>query len=74
MLAEGSCLEHFAAALTIVFGFNFFANYKNTYKKNKSVRSIDSVIEFNFAHGHVAGTSIFEEVFYQGLMLQKGNC
>lgn len=42
-LAEGKRSDHYAAGFDFNFGFEFFENLKDIYKKNKSVRSIDSL-------------------------------
>lgn len=42
-LAEGKRSDHYAAGFDFNFGFEFFENLKEIYKKNKSVRSIDSL-------------------------------
>jgi len=42
-LAEGSRSGDFEAGFDYNFGFNFFGNMKNIYRRNKSVKSIDTV-------------------------------
>jgi len=42
-LAEGSRAANFSAGFDYNFGFSFYGNLKNIYKRNKSVRSIDTV-------------------------------
>jgi glycosidase len=42
-LAEGSRNGDFDAGFDYNFGFSFFGNLKNVYRRNKSVKSIDSV-------------------------------
>lgn len=42
-LAEGKRSDHYAAGFDYNFGFKFFENLKEIYKKGKSVRSIDSL-------------------------------
>ena len=43
LLAEGSRSGDFDAGFDYNFGFSFFGNMKNIYRRNKSVKSIDSV-------------------------------
>lgn len=43
MLAEGSRPENYAVGFDYNFGFNFFGNLKNIYRRNRSVRSIDTL-------------------------------
>ena len=43
MLAEGESSKYFQADFDYSFGFHFFGNLKSIFKRNKSVKSIDSV-------------------------------
>jgi glycosidase len=42
-LAEGSRISNYKAGFDFDFGFRFYANLKNIYKNNRSVKSIDTV-------------------------------
>jgi glycosidase len=42
-LAEGSRAANYSSGFDFNFGFNFYGNLKNIYKRNKSVKSIDEV-------------------------------
>lgn len=43
LLAEGSRPENFGAGFDYNFGFRYYENLKEIYKKNRSVKSIDTV-------------------------------
>ncbi|RZM27463.1 MAG: hypothetical protein EOO88_13040 [Pedobacter sp.] len=43
MMAEGESPKYFKADFDYTFGFRFFGNLKNIYKRHKSVKSIDTL-------------------------------